>query len=225
MNRTEDPEEKIVVAARRVFVEKGYENASMSDIAAAAGINRTALHYYFRTKDKIFQAVFGSLIGPFIPKVQDILHSDAPFFDKMDRLIDEYFEVFSQNPFLPRFVMNESGRDVRHLVEVAESIGFRTYISTLVELLETEMAAGRIRRLPVHVVFLTFIGQVMFSVPLPQPDLSHFGDRQRPGGVRRHSDRMQTDGILPDAAAFGQGQPFGRARRLSKRKGGRRDFS
>ena len=162
MNRTEDPEEKIVVAARRVFVEKGYENASMSDIPAAAGINRTALHYYFRTKDKIFQAVFGSLIGPFIPKVQDILHSDAPFFDKMDRLIDEYFEVFSQNPFLPRFVMNESGRDVRHLVEVAESIGFRTYISTLVELLETEMAAGRISRLPVHVVFLTFIGQVMF---------------------------------------------------------------
>lgn len=162
MNRTEDPEEKIVVAARRVFVEKGYENASMSDIAAAAGINRTALHYYFRTKDKIFQAVFGSLIGSFIPKVQDILHSDAPFFDKMDRLIDEYFEVFSRNPFLPRFVMNESARDVGHLVSVAESIGFGAYISTLVELLETEMAAGRIRRLPVHVVFLTFVSQVMF---------------------------------------------------------------
>ena len=162
MNRTENLEEKIVAAARRVFVEKGYENASMSDIAAAVGINRTALHYYFRTKDKIFQAVFGSLIGTFIPKVQDILETDAPFFDKMDRLIDEYFEIFSRNPFLPRFIMNEAGRDVAHLVSAAQGVGFETYIRTLVGLLENEMEAGRIRRLPAHVVFLTFISQVMF---------------------------------------------------------------
>lgn len=162
MSRTENLENRIIAAAQAVFVEKGYENTNMSDIAAAVGINRTALHYYFRTKDKIFQAVFGTLIGAFIPKVQDILKSDAPFFDKMDRLIDEYLDIFSHNPFLPRFIMNEASRDVAHLITVAGNVGFNGYIHTLVEILEAEMESGRIRRLPVHMVFLTFISQMMF---------------------------------------------------------------
>ena len=62
-------ENKIIDAARAVFIEKGYAETSMSEIAARVGINRPGLHYYFRTKDKMFQAVFGSIVSSVVPKV------------------------------------------------------------------------------------------------------------------------------------------------------------
>lgn len=51
-------ENKIIETAQQLFVKNGFTDTNMSDIAAAVGINRPTLHYYFRTKDKMFQAVF-----------------------------------------------------------------------------------------------------------------------------------------------------------------------
>ena len=74
-----DLERKILEVAQETFIEKGYVETSMSEIAARVGINRPALHYYFRTKDKMFQAVFGRIILSIAPKVFDILYqSETP---------------------------------------------------------------------------------------------------------------------------------------------------
>ena len=56
-------ESRIIEAAKRVFVRKGYEAATMSDVAAEVGIGRTALHYYYRTKEILFDAIFGQLLS------------------------------------------------------------------------------------------------------------------------------------------------------------------
>ena len=66
-------EARIVEAARALFIEKGYADASMSDIAAAAGIKRSTLHYYFRTKDRLFQAIFADIVREIFPRIQVIL--------------------------------------------------------------------------------------------------------------------------------------------------------
>lgn len=50
-------EYQIIETAKQLFIEKGFVETSMSDIAAKVGINRPTLHYYFRTKDRMFQAV------------------------------------------------------------------------------------------------------------------------------------------------------------------------
>ena len=50
-------EQNVIACAHRLFIEKGYVNTSMSDIAAAVGITRPALHYYFRTKERLFRAI------------------------------------------------------------------------------------------------------------------------------------------------------------------------
>ena len=57
-----DLEQQIIKTAQQLFIEKGFVETSMSDIAATVGINRPTLHYYFRTKDKMFKAVFGSIV-------------------------------------------------------------------------------------------------------------------------------------------------------------------
>lgn len=61
---TNEMESRILEAAKRVFVHKGYEAATMSDVAAEVGIGRTALHYYYRTKEILFDAIFDQLILP-----------------------------------------------------------------------------------------------------------------------------------------------------------------
>ena len=62
-------ENKIIETAQQLFVKNGFTDTNMSDIAAAVGINRPTLHYYFRTKDKMFQAVFGNIILSLAPDI------------------------------------------------------------------------------------------------------------------------------------------------------------
>ena len=82
--QTENIESRIIEAAKQEFIKKGFEQTSMSDIAAVVGINRPTLHYYFRTKDKMFQAVFASIVAKFLPHIDTIfLHLDN---DKTGRL-------------------------------------------------------------------------------------------------------------------------------------------
>ncbi|MDD4114947.1 MAG: helix-turn-helix domain containing protein, partial [Massilibacteroides sp.] len=54
-----DVESRIIEAAKQVFVRKGFESATMGDIAAEAGIGRTSLNYYFRNKEMLFEAILG----------------------------------------------------------------------------------------------------------------------------------------------------------------------
>ena len=99
-----DLEQQIIKTAQQLFIEKGFVETSMSDIAATVGINRPTLHYYFRTKDKMFKAVFGSIVMSLMPKIQDIVKQDIPFMERLSMILDEYIELFTSNPCLPRFI-------------------------------------------------------------------------------------------------------------------------
>ena len=90
-----DLEQQIIKTAQQLFIEKGFVETSMSDIAATVGINRPTLHYYFRTKDKMFKAVFGSIVMSLMPKIQDIVKQDIPFMERLSMILDEYIELFT----------------------------------------------------------------------------------------------------------------------------------
>ena len=73
MESNENIEQRIHTAARKLFIEKGYLNTNMSDIAVAAGIKRPTLHYYFRTKERLFQSIYGNILQAVIPRIHGIL--------------------------------------------------------------------------------------------------------------------------------------------------------
>jgi TetR/AcrR family transcriptional regulator len=158
----ENIESQIIEVAKQMFLEYGYKNTNMCDIASAVGINRTTLHYYFNTKDKMFEAVFGTIIKSFLPKIKDILLNDDTFFEKTDKIIDEYFRVFLTSPYLPSFIMGEINRDIKHLLSVAYSIDFANYLQILIKTIKDEMDKGNIKRMPIHIVFMSFISQITF---------------------------------------------------------------
>ncbi len=76
-------EQNILVAARKVFIEKGRDGARMQEIANEAGINKALLHYYFRSKQKLFEAVFLEAFDKFLPQTELLISSDKPFFEKL----------------------------------------------------------------------------------------------------------------------------------------------
>jgi TetR/AcrR family transcriptional regulator len=107
-------EEKILVAAKKVFLEKGMTGARMQDIADEAGINKALLHYYFRNKEKLFDMIFKDASATFFPKITGIIESDGPLSEKIERFCSAYIDMLLQNPFLPLFVMNEANKQPDH---------------------------------------------------------------------------------------------------------------
>lgn len=149
-------ENRIIEAARQQFIKKGYECTSMSDIAALAGINRPTLHYYFRTKEKMFQAVFGDILKTLIPQIQNILTNEQPFLDKLSILLDMYFSLFTQNPEIPYFILNEIQRDPEHLVSVALGLHIDEYAQIIQQNIQAEMKAKKLRTVELQFIAMTF---------------------------------------------------------------------
>lgn len=163
-------EEKIIAVAKEVFIEKGFDGASMSDIAARVGINRPTLHYYYRTKDKMFQAVFLSIIQSFIPKIQDVFVDDnKPFSEKIKIVVDTYLEVAKNNPYMPMFVMREINRNAKDFIKAVKPVYMDKFLNQIAIYLQSAMDKGDIKQVPLRIVFNTFYG--LMSFPFLSKDL------------------------------------------------------
>lgn len=102
-----DMEEKILKAAEEIFLEKGYALASTTEIARMAGCNQTLVHYYFRTKEKLFESCFEKVIKMFLFSFQSVNRENLPFREKFRNLIDAHFEFLLANQRIPFLVLNE----------------------------------------------------------------------------------------------------------------------
>jgi len=100
-------EEKILTAAREVFFQKGFSGARMQDIADEAGINKALLHYYFRSKEKLFETIFREAFEKLIPQIVIAFSSELLFFDKIRAFCQAYVTMAVDNPFIPIFILNE----------------------------------------------------------------------------------------------------------------------
>lgn len=155
-------EQQIIKAAKQVFIMKGYNEAGMSDIAALVGINRSGLHYYFRTKEKMFEAVFADIVLSFIPSIHNIILQDKPVRERISDMIDVYYEVFRKEPCFPVFIAQEIRRDAGHMFETIRSLEIGRYASRIREALQQEMESGSIKEVPLEFIFYTFYGLVVF---------------------------------------------------------------
>lgn len=110
-------EERILEAARKVFVRHGLAGARMQDIADEAGINKALLHYYFRSKEKLFETIFADVAGRFLPRLNEILNADISLFEKIEAFCVEYLDNVLKNPFIPLFVINEMNKQPKEFLK------------------------------------------------------------------------------------------------------------
>jgi TetR/AcrR family transcriptional regulator len=124
-NKTES---LILDAAKKVFIRKGYDGSRMQEIADEAGINKALLHYYFRSKDNLFDAIFLAAFAEFIPNIGLTIMSDKPIKDKLKTIIGNYIDMLTANPFIPHFILQEINRNPQRIVSMMHSRGLNPEI-------------------------------------------------------------------------------------------------
>lgn len=176
---TPDVESRILEAAKKVFAEKGFESTRMGDVAAEVGISRTSLHYYFRTKEMLFDAIFARLMNTLIPNISLILDEPVSFLEKLPKIVNQYITVVKQNPLLPLFVISELNRDPEHLYKAAmkEPVRIQTVLRLRKQMTD-EMEQGTLKKMPFIYTLTTLLGLVVFPMLASKPltDLFLDGD-------------------------------------------------
>jgi TetR/AcrR family transcriptional regulator len=117
-------EERIFEAATEVFVDKGMDGARMQDIASHAGINKALLHYYYRTKDQLFNAVFEMIAGKILKKFAPVFDESLTLEEKIRFFYKEHITFLQENPKLPGFILNEINRNPARIKKLLRNIHF-----------------------------------------------------------------------------------------------------
>ena len=108
MKSTDDNMEKrIQECAEELFINKGYNLTSTTEIAKAAGCTQALIHYYFRTKENLFQKIFSEKINLIIETIAVEEDESLPFPEMLDVRISRLFNFLSDNPRLPFMIFNE----------------------------------------------------------------------------------------------------------------------
>jgi TetR/AcrR family transcriptional regulator len=118
-------EQQILEGAKKVFIIKGFDGARMQEIADEAGINKALLHYYYRSKDKLFEAVFRESLGTFIPKLGELFNSDLDLCNKISSFVNIYVDMLLANPYLPMFILHEINRDPHRIIYIMKQSGLK----------------------------------------------------------------------------------------------------
>lgn len=107
-NTQTNSEERILQAAEELFITKGYDGTKTTQIAEKAGVTHAMLHYYFRTKDKLFERIVNEKIQFIFSSITLPLSRNASSFtERIKGIVETHFDILVQNPTLPRFIMNE----------------------------------------------------------------------------------------------------------------------
>jgi TetR/AcrR family transcriptional regulator len=155
--------EKIILdAAKKVFLVKGFDGARMQEIADEAKINKALVHYYFRSKDKLFDAIFQEAFQQFFPRVAEIMMTEKPLFEKIEFFIDTYITMLLENPHLPSFVMHEINRNPDRFINIIKSSGVNPeYLGVAIQ---KEVDAGVIMPVsPIHLI-INILGMCLFPI-------------------------------------------------------------
>jgi TetR/AcrR family transcriptional regulator len=162
-------EEKILSAAKKVFISKGMAGARTQDIADEAGINKALLHYYFKNKEQLFENIFTRLTHGFWQQITSVFESDSPLFEKIHTFCSMYIDKIIENPYIPLFVLYEMNQRPAGFVKRM----FRNNPpkpGKLMQQIEAEVKAGNIRPVSppqliinmISLCVLPFIGKPMF---------------------------------------------------------------
>lgn len=163
-------EEKILIAARKIFIAKGMSGARMQDIADELGMNKALLHYYFKSKEQLFSVIFKETIEKFIPKIKILLNSDKNLYEKIELFCDEYISMAIESPYIPLFILNEMNKQpAKFIAKIFK--GELLDLSKFSLQIEEEIKKGKIRHISPSNLIMNMLGMCIFPF-IAKPMLS-----------------------------------------------------
>ncbi len=162
MEKDKRTEDKIFEAATDVFIEKGMDGARMQDIAHRAGINKSLLNYYYRSKDRLFNAVFEMIVMKMLVKFEPVFDDKMSFEDKVRFFFDKHISFLQKNPRLPIFLLNEINRHPERLKNFLSNIDVDKIIAVFDSLGQGKQKNLNITRDSIPQVMTTIVSMSVF---------------------------------------------------------------
>lgn len=156
-------EKRIFEAANIVILKHGVEAATMGQIADEAGITRTTLNYYFRSKNHLIKAVLDNLEDVILPAVSRLVNDDTlPVLKKIEAFADEYLNLISKYPMVPSFIISELNRNPGWFISIIKNKNLN--FDKLRVQIDDEVAAGIINPFKIEDLFVNLIGLCVFPI-------------------------------------------------------------
>ena len=186
MAKEKNTEDIIVNAAKTVFIEKGLDGARMQEIADEAGINKALLHYYFRTKNKLFEKVFAIVFKDVFSTLEKALNEEMEFEQFVEEFIRHYISLLKSKPFIPQFVIHELNRKPERIVEHMQNSNFNK--QKLFDMVGRAVDQKIIRPIqPVHLItniiamcIFPFVAKPIITGFILDGDVGKYGMHTRP---------------------------------------------
>lgn len=152
-------EASILEAAELLFLEKGFSATSTTQIAKTVGCNQALVHYYFRTKENLFNSIFEQKFKVFFQKIFEVEHlEELTFEEKIKYIIDSHFQMLYANPQMPMLIITELSRRPEQIIVLRDKLKAlpEKLLLLLNDELQLEINAGRVREIT--------LADLMFSI-------------------------------------------------------------
>lgn len=177
-NHQRDTEALILQAAGREFLEKGYSGAKTTSIAQAAGVTHAMLHYYFRTKEKLFEKIVADKMDKLKRVMFGVIgNPDLPLRERLKQGVEQHFDFIAENPHLPRFIFNELHEHPERIDQVKNSIATiaAKAIATLQNEIDLKAAKGECNQVDARMLMLDIASLNLFPFVAAPLISSSFG--------------------------------------------------
>ena len=200
-----DTRQKILLVAERQFAAKGYSGAYLQSIAKEVGVQKTALYYYFPSKQALYAAVLERMLESLDRVVGLATSRGDPSVETLELLIDDLNGILAENPnyskILIRIFVDRIEIDSTRIEPIVERV-----INPVLRFYAAGLAKGVFRKLSSRHVFLTVLGASTFHYAAGDTSSAILGidDIFSPGAVewrRQEIRRLLTEGILPRSDA------------------------
>lgn len=166
---------QILDAAKTIFQSKGMDGARMQEIADQAGINKAMLHYYYRSKELLFEAVFTNAFSLLAPQLNIILNDDSSIENKIRNFTSNYISFMMKHPYLPNFIIQELNRNEGFVEKLKENTGFPN-LDKFKAKVDEEINQGVLNPIDADQLFVNILALSIFPF-LGKPLIKAFTDK------------------------------------------------
>lgn len=166
-------EEQILLVAKELFMQFGYEGVSTTQVAKAVGCNQALVHYYYRTKQNLFKIICQQEIQKMLKILADIPQEDISFEDFIEKIIEAQIGFLKNNPDAPFFIIGElrhNSEVLKMMKELFSEFG-KEIVGKIRMFVQMKQSKGELNDVSVEELLIdivsldvmSFVGQVLFT--------------------------------------------------------------
>ena len=191
-------EQQILAAAEQEFLTKGYDGARTTSIAQAAGVTHAMLHYYYRTKEQLFERIVDEKFATMSHSMVAIMGDPSlPIVERIKGGIAAHFDFIAANPLLPRFVINEIVSRPERYEVLYKRAGFvvNSVYNSLQAEVDSAAERGEMEKVDIKMLFISIMSLNIFTFvayPFMEPIMGELMANREQFLAERKAENIET---------------------------------